>query len=159
MEKLFLIGACLALSQVNAQESVLSSGGNSSGSSGNVSYSVGQIFYKTINGTTAYLSQGVEQPFEIQTVLGQDNFNVNLELSVYPNPTTDVIYLKIMESNFESIQYQLFDINGRLIENNKVFENSTIIQMGKYPEAIYLLKVLDNNKEVKTFKIIKKQTN
>lgn len=159
MEKLFLIGACLALSQVNAQESVLSSGGNSSGSSGNVSYSVGQIFYKTVDGATAYLSQGVEQPFEIQTVLGQDNFNVNLELSVYPNPTTDVIYLKIKESNFESIQYQLFDINGRLIENNKVFENSTIIQMGKYPEAIYLLKVLDNNKEVKTFKIIKKQTN
>lgn len=158
MEKLFLIGACLALSQVNAQESVLSSGGNSSGSSGNVSYSVGQIFYKTINGTTAYLSQGVEQPFEIQTVLGQDNFNVNLELSVYPNPTTDIIYLKIKESNFESIQYQLFDINGRLVDNNRVFENSTIIQMGKYPEAIYLLKVIDNNKEVKTFKIIKKQT-
>lgn len=159
MKKLFLIGAYLAITQINAQESILSSGGNSSGSNGNVSYSIGQLFYKTVNGPTAYLSPGVEQPFEIQTVLGQDNFNVNLELSVYPNPTTDIIYLKIKESSFESIQYQLFDINGRLVENNKVFGNSTIIQMGKYPEAIYLLKVLDNNKEVKTFKIIKKQTN
>ena len=159
MEKLFLIGACLAITQINAQESVLSSGGNSSGSSGNVSYSVGQIFYKTVDGTTAYLSQGVEQPFEIQIVLGQDNFNVNLELLVYPNPTTDIIYLKINESTFESIQYQLFDINGRLVENNKVSENSTIIQMGKYPDAIYLLKVIENNKEIKTFKIIKRQTN
>ena len=156
MEKLFLIGACLAITQINAQESVLSSGGNSSGSSGNVSYSVGQIFYKTVDGTTAYLSQGVEQPFEIQTVLGLDNFNVSLELSVYPNPTTDIIYLKVKESSFESLQYQLFDINGRLIENNKISENSTIIQMDTYPEAIYLLKVIDNSKEVKTFKIIKR---
>lgn len=159
MEKLFLIGACLALSQVNAQESVLSSGGNSSGSSGNVSYSVGQIFYKTVDGTTAYLSQGVEQPFEIQTVLGLDNFNVRLELSVYPNPTTDIIYLKVKESSFESLQYQMFDMNGRLIENNKIHYNLTIVQMDKYPEAIYLLKVIDKGKEVKTFKIIKKQTN
>lgn len=156
MKKLFLIGACLAINQINAQESVLITGGNPSGSNGNVSYSVGQIFYTTVNGTTAYLSQGVEQPFEIQTVLGLDNFNVSLELSVYPNPTTDIIYLKVKESSFETLQYQLFDINGRLIENNKISENSTIIQMGKYPEAIYLLKVIDNSKEVKTFKIIKR---
>lgn len=156
MEKLFLIGACLALSQLNAQDSVLSSGGNSSGSSGNASYSVGQIFYKTVNGATTYLSQGVEQPFEIQTVLGLDNFNIGLELSVYPNPTTDIIYLKVKESSFESLQYQLFDINGKLIENNIISKNSTIIQMDKYPVAIYLLKVIENSKEVKTFKIIKR---
>jgi hypothetical protein len=31
--------------------------------------------------------------------------------------------------------------------------------MGKYPDAIYLLKVIENNKEIKTFKIIKRQTN
>ena len=159
MKKLLLIGACLAITQIYTQESVVSSGGNSSGSNGNVSYSIGQLFYKTVNGATANLSSGVEQPFEIQIVLGQDNFNINLELLVYPNPTTDIIYLKINESTFESIQYQLFDINGRLVENNKVSENSTIIQMGKYPDAIYLLKVIENNKEIKTFKIIKRQTN
>lgn len=156
MNKKILIGACLIVTQINAQESVLTSGGNASSGSGNVSYSVGQPFYTTINGTTASLSQGVEQPFEIQTVLGADNFNISLELSVYPNPTTDFIYLKVKESSFESLQYQLFDLNGRIIENNKVSDFSTIIQMDKYPSAVYLLKVIDNNKEVKTFKIIKK---
>ena len=110
MKKSLLIGACLAITQIYAQESVVSSGGNSSGSNGNVSYSIGQLFYKTVNGATANLSPGVEQPFEIQIVLGQDNFNVNLELLVYPNPTTDIIFLKINESTFESIQYELFDI-------------------------------------------------
>ena len=83
MKKSLLIGACLAITQIYAQESVVSSGGNSSGSNGNVSYSIGQLFYKTVNGATANLSSGVEQPFEIQIVLGQDNFNINLELLVY----------------------------------------------------------------------------
>lgn len=159
MKKLLLIGACLAISQISAQDSVLTTGGNFSGSNGNVSYSIGQVFYKTISGVSANLSQGVEQPFEIQVVLGADNFNIGLELSVYPNPTTDKIYLIVKESSFKSIQYQLFTINGRLIENDKIYENSTIIHMDKYPEAIYLLKIIDNEKEIKTFKIIKKQTN
>lgn len=159
MKKLLLIGACLAITQIYAQESILSSGGNSSGTNGNVSYSVGQLFYKTVNGGAAYLSPGIEQPFEIQIVLGSDNFNISLELSVYPNPTTDKIYLKVKESSFESLQYQMFDINGRLIENNKIEDNLTIVQMDKYPDAIYLMKVIDKEKEVKTFKIIKKQNN
>ncbi|MBP9794283.1 MAG: T9SS type A sorting domain-containing protein [Flavobacterium sp.] len=156
MKKLLLIGAYLAMSQIQAQESVLSSGGNSSGVNGNVSYSVGQLFYKTVNGGTANLSPGVEQPFEIQTLLGLDNFNISLELSVYPNPTTDKIYLQVKESDFESLQYQLFDMNGRLIENNKIHDSLTTVQMDKYPVAIYLLKVIDKEKVVKTFKIIKK---
>ncbi|GAA4756957.1 MULTISPECIES: T9SS type A sorting domain-containing protein [Flavobacterium] len=155
MKKLLLIGVYLSVTQIYAQESVLSSGGNSSGANGSVSYSVGQLFYKTVNGGNANLSPGAEQPFEIQTVLGLDNFNISLELSVYPNPTTDKIYLKVKESSFESLQYRLFDMNGRLLESNKIYDSLTIVQMDNYPEAIYLFKVIDKEKEVKTFKIIK----
>ena len=97
---------------------VIFPGGNSSGSSGNVSYSVGQIFYKTVNGTTAYLSQGVEQPFEIQTVLGLDNFNVSLELSVYPNPTTETITIERISEM--TIDYAITDMTGRVVATGKI---------------------------------------
>ncbi|ESU27107.1 hypothetical protein FLJC2902T_22150 [Flavobacterium limnosediminis JC2902] len=155
-KKLLFMGAILSCTQINAQEAIASSGENVSGSSGTISYSVGQIVYTTATGTNGSLSQGVEQPIEIQTLSGADNFNVSLELSIYPNPTTDLLYLQVKESNFENVQYQLFDFNGRLLENKRVTTASTTIQMEKYPGAIYLLKVLDNNKEVKTFKIIKR---
>lgn len=154
-KKLLLIGLYLSFTQINAQEAIAVSGGNASGSNGSTSYSVGQVVYTTDYGTTGSVMQGVQQPFEIQTLLGIDNFNITLELSVYPNPTTSVLYLQVKKYDFEAIQYQLFDMNGRLLENNRITTTSTSIQMEKYPMDVYLLKVLHNNKEVKTFKIIK----
>jgi hypothetical protein len=87
--------------------------------------------------------------------LGIDNSNINLELILYPNPTTSLVNLLVKDYNSEPIQYQLFDFNGRLLVNDKIATTSTTIQMEQYPNAVYLLKVLESNKEVKTFKIMK----
>lgn len=146
----------LGLTQVNAQETVVTSGGNATGTNGNVSYSVGQTLYTTITGTTGSVAQGVQQPFEIQTVLGAENFNINLQLSVYPNPTTNWLQLDIKNYSFEKLGYQVFDSNGKLVLQSKISTETTTINMENLSTNIYLLKVLDNNKEMKTFKIIKK---
>ena len=146
----------LTLSQANAQEALATTGGDGSGSNGNVSYSVGQVFYTTNTGTNGSMAQGVQQPYEIQTVLGTENFNINLQLAVYPNPTSDWLSLLIKNSVIENLNYQLFDLNGRLILNEKINSEETTINLEKYPSSIYLLKVLENNKEIKSFKVIKK---
>jgi hypothetical protein len=134
----------------------LSSGGNASGTNGNVSYSIGQVVYTTNTGTTGSVSQGVQQPFEIQTVLGNENFNINLQMTVYPNPTVNNLSLEVKNYNYENIHYQLFDLKGKLISNDKIVSETTTISMEQYPSSVYLLKVVDNNNEIKTFKIIKK---
>lgn len=150
-KKLLFIGAILSCTQINAQQAVVTSGGNASGNNGNISYSMGQVNYTTVGAVV----QGMQQPFEIQTLLGIDNSNINLELILYPNPTTSLVNLLVKDYNSEPIQYQLFDFNGRLLVNDKIATTSTTIQMEQYPNAVYLLKVLENNKEVKTFKIMK----
>lgn len=145
----------LRLGSVFAQQSTVSAGGNATGSNGSVSYSVGQTVYTTATGSNGSMAQGVQQPYEIQTVLGIENFNINLQMAVYPNPTVNFLSLEIRNYNFENVQYQLYDLNGRLIATNKVALDTTTIAMEQYPSAIYLLKVLNNTKEIKTFKIIK----
>lgn len=156
IKKLLVTTLLLGLTQVNAQEAVVTSGGNASGTNGNVSYSVGQIVYTTNTGATGSLAQGVQQPFEIQTVLGAENFNINLQLAVYPNPTTNWLQLEVKNTDFTNLSYQLFDLNGRMIYNQKVTAETSSIQMEQLPATMYLLKVIDGSKEVKTFKIIKK---
>ena len=156
IKKLLVTTLLLGLTQVNAQEAVLTSGGNASGTNGNVSYSVGQTVYTTNTGATGSVAQGVQQPFEIQTVLGVENFNINLQLAVYPNPTTNWLQLEVKNTDFKNLSYQLFDLNGRMIYNQKVTAETSTISMEQLPATVYLLKVLDNNKEIKTFKIIKK---
>ena len=156
IKKLLIATLLLVAFQTQAQEAVATAGGDASGTNGNVSYTVGQVVYTTNTGTTGSVAQGVQQPFEIQTVLGAENFNINLQLAVYPNPTTNWLQLDIKNYGFEKLNYQIFDINGKLVLENKISTETTTISMENLSTNIYLLKVLDNNKEVKTFKIIKK---
>lgn len=155
-KKLLIAAALLGLSQVNAQVPSSSSGGDATGTNGKISYTVGQVVYTTNTGTNGSMTQGFQQPFEIQTVLGIDNFNINLLMSVYPNPATNWLLLEMKNSLLENINYQLFDLNGRLMVNEKIKSEETTINLEKYPSSVYVLKVLENNKELKTFKIIKK---
>ena len=145
--------------ELQAQEIIPTTGGNASGSGGSASYTVGQVVYTTNNGANGSVAQGIQQPYEISVVSGVDETeSINLILSVYPNPTTDILTLKIESSATQSIQamsYQLYDISGKLLENKKIDGSETSIGMSKLEPSIYFLKVTDNNKSVKTFKIIK----
>jgi len=141
-----------------AQQATIASGGDASGSGGSVAYSVGQIVYTTNTGTTGSVTQGVQQPYEISITTGLLETGVNLNLTAYPNPTTSYLMLQIDASaalSNQSMSYQLYDNSGKLLESNTIVASSTTIKMEQMPTGTYLLKVTQNNKEVKTFKIIK----
>jgi hypothetical protein len=147
----------LGLTGIQAQEVITTSGGNASVSDqGSVSWSVGQVVYTTYTGTTGSVAQGVQQSFEISVVSGiEEARDIDLFFSAYPNPATD--YLILRTDNFEvsNLSYQLYDNNGKLLEREILSGNETIIDMSNFVPATYFLKVTGNNKEVKTFKIIK----
>jgi len=154
---LLLLG--LGLTGLQAQESVNATGGNASGSGGTVAYSVGQVVYTTNIGTNGSVAQGVQQPFEISVVTGlEEAKGINLTVSAYPNPTTDYLTLEVDASTTLSIQsmaYQLYDMQGKLLQNEKITSNQASIVMSNLVPATYFVKVIQSNKELKTFKIIK----
>ncbi len=139
----------------NAQQAPVASGGNATGSGGSSSYSIGQVVYTTATGSGGAVSQGVQQPFEIFTLSGEEFTQITLQMMVYPNPTTSFVNLKIDNFNFENLSYHLIDLNGREISNQKVNAAVTQIQLENYPAAIYFLKINQENTTIKTFKIIK----
>ena len=147
---------CFGMFGLQAQQVVTTSGGNASGSGGSASYSVGQVVYTTNGNSNGRVAQGVQQPYEIFIVTGiEEAKGISLEIMVYPNPATDFIKLKIENYDVQNLRYQLYDINARLLQDNKIVGNETDIVMSNYVSATYFLKVTDNNKGVKTFKIIK----
>lgn len=138
-----------------AQQSVDTAGGNASGTNGSVSYSIGQVAFSNQTGANGSVNQGVQQPIEIFT-LGTDDFpEITLTMSVYPNPTTSLVNLSIQNYNGENLNYQLFDLNGRLISQQKITQIETPISLENVSNAIYLLYVSRDGKLLKTFKIIK----
>ncbi len=84
-----------------------------------------------------------------------DPFGFTLQCSAYPNPTIDFLTLKVENYNNENISFQLYDLSGILIQNKKLEGNETHISMNHLVPATYFLKVVENKKEIKTFKIIK----
>jgi hypothetical protein len=159
MKKIRLITFILfgfGLPVVQAQNAIPATGGNASGSGGSVSYSIGQIVYTKNAGTNGTAAQGVQQPYEISVVTAIEKaLDISLEMVVYPNPATDFIKLKISNYDLQNLRYQLYDINGSLLLDNKVESNETSIIMSNYLPSTYFLKISDKNKVVKTFKIIK----
>lgn len=144
-------------STIQAQNAIPTSGGVASGSGGTVSYSVGQIVYTTNTSVSSgSVAQGVQQPFEISviTAIKQAEY-ITLGCSVYPNPTSDFLTLKIENYDNKSLSYQLIDVNGKLLESKKVTDIETTVSMANLLPYIYFLKVIDNHKEIRTFKIIK----
>jgi len=144
----------LGLTGLQAQTSVNATGTNASGSGGTVSYSIGQVVYTNNTGASGSVAQGVQQAYEIFTV-GIKETELNIFLTVFPNPTTDYLTLSIGEFDISNLSYQLYDMNGKLLQNEKITGNQTSIVMSNLVPANYFVKVIQGNKEVKTFKIIK----
>lgn len=144
---------------IKAQNNIVSSGGEATGTGGSVSYSAGQIFYTTNTGLNGSVAQGVQQPYEISVITAiEDAGDINLVCTAYPNPASDFLTLKVDASTTlgnQSMVYHLFDMNGKLLEGKNITVTETYISIGNLASATYFLKVIQGNKEVKTFKIIK----
>jgi len=145
----------LGLGGLQAQETPTSSGGDATGIGGSSSYSVGQVVYTTNTGTSGSVAKGVQQSFEISVVTSINETAINLEVSVYPNPTTNFLQLKVESEEAQSLSYQLVDLQGKVVASKNVSVNNTTINMESLPRSTYYLSIQDKQQNVKTFKIIK----
>ncbi len=160
----YALNFCLFLficsnTQLFAQESQNTSGGMANGNGGTVNYSVGQVVYTTHTATNYEIFQGVQLPYEISVINDIDDAEeISLSITVYPNPTSDLLTLKLEDQDnlsLNSYKYEFYNINGKLINTNRIFDNTTSINMTNLVAATYILIVFKNQKNMKTFKIIK----
>jgi len=139
-----------------AQESINATGEDIQGSGGSMSYSIGQVEYRTNSGSNASIAEGVQQPYEISVITGINKARgIKLSVKAYPNPTIDNIVLEINNIDFASLDVQLYDMNGKLLQSQTVKSKRTQIPMENLVSGIYFLKVRQKHGEIKTFKIVK----
>jgi hypothetical protein len=137
-----------------AQASIVSAGGYSIGSGGSLSYSLGQVVYSTSSTSTGSVTEGVQQPYEILVMSINEKTN-KVFVEIFPNPTSDMLILRVVDENYSTLKYQLYDIEGKIINSNQASAKETYIDMKNYNPAIYIIQVYDNNLPIQTFKILK----
>ncbi|MDA7787522.1 T9SS type A sorting domain-containing protein, partial [bacterium] len=122
---------------------------------GKSSFTVGQLVYSSNSGSNGSVAEGVQQPYEISTTVGIEITNISLDFIAYPNPTSSNIVLSNRDFNNEKLNYQLYDMSGKLLKSNKVNAINTTIDMSELPVSNYVLNINNDSSTIKSFKIIK----
>lgn len=148
---------CFSLSMASAQSTVASGGNDKKGDGGSVSFTVGQVFFTSHSATAGEVFQGVQIAYEISVITSVDDAReINLVAKVFPNPTTDYLTLSVDGIDLNSMVYYLFDITGKVVQYAGIKDIETLIYMSSLPSQVYFLKVMKSNRELKTFKIVKR---
>jgi len=78
-----------------------------------------------------------------------------VEIKIYPNPTTENVTLEISHmENLENGIFKLYSLTGQLLQEHPVHSATTVVSMSNLPKGAYMLKVKINNK-TEDWKIIK----
>jgi hypothetical protein len=136
---------------VAAQEVVATQGDSYSNASGNIDFTIGEVIINTGTDGANYLTQGFHQTN--LNVLGVEAHTSNYEAIIFPNPTEDV--LNIRTSKFEDVTYTLYDVQGKLLIQNKLFAEQTPIQLAHLAAGSYSLVLNNSIQKLKTFRLIK----
>ena len=137
---------------INAQEVISVQGASYSNSNGSIDFTIGEVVTATLTNTNIILTQGFHQTN--LTVLAVDDFDINFQARVFPNPTQDILQLDIQ--NYSGLNYKLYDIQGRQLSIAKIDKKNTVINTAQYAKGMYLLVILNENKQkLKTYRIIK----
>ena len=158
MRRLFLtVGLGFALIGANAQtaspELVSSSGDSFNNTSYQLDWSIGECITGTHSAGDYVITQGLHQGNYVVTSV--EDLRSDISMSVYPNPTSDFISLKVESSKVEGLQYTISDFSGRVLQTENFAGYLEQLNFSNYANGIYFLTVNQESKLIKSFKIIK----
>ncbi|MBZ9650628.1 T9SS type A sorting domain-containing protein [Psychroflexus montanilacus] len=137
-----------------AQQALSVTGGDATGVGGSSSFTVGQVAFNFWEGSTATLSEGIQQPIENYT-LSVNDLETTFSLSIYPNPASDHLTINFDNMIEKKYNYKLFDLNGKLILKDQITSNQTLLDLKPFASSIYLLNLYKSNIKLQSFKILK----
>ena len=151
---------CLIISSTFAQsvapEVVSSSGDYFENSTVSLSWTIGECLTEDYSSSSNILTQGFHQgKYSTSTLV--DNLPNNSEVMVYPNPTNDVINIKVagLPGFSDGYKIKLFDLNGKLLISKDVEKPDCSLNIGSFNSGVFILNIIDNNQLLKSVKIQK----
>ena len=118
-----------------------------------LSWTIGEAVVGLMQSSTSQLGNGYHDAKSI-VALGIEDYSLDVQLKVYPNPTAQLLYVSHPEQTTFSIG--IADLNGRQIYSGSINTTSPL-DLGQYPQGMYVVTI--ENKEANkknTYKIIKK---
>jgi hypothetical protein len=149
----FLLFINLMSNTLKAQQNTISNGGDISGFGGSVAFSIGQIDYTTNTNGTIFTCEGVQKPYEFFECIENNNFPI--DVSIFPNPGSDILNIRIENCCNNNLSFQIIDGLGRLIKNKTSITNQSIVNVTHLSSSVYFIKFYKDGNLIKTVKFLK----
>ena len=160
LTSLFLTIVLSGIAQYNYQSQISPAGDFYESTNFNISWTLGEVAVETLVGSNFILTQGFQQS-EL-TIIGIDESLLDNDNSIiiYPNPSYGIVYLIINRAELKTEQvpnrYLIYDIQGKLLNNEKIVETKTLIDLRQYSGSLYYVKLFNTESHYSTTHIIQK---
>ena len=153
MKKISFCLCFFIMTFTNAQNTITTTGSDFSVDNISISYTIGQLKVNTIdniNSSPLILDflQGVQYGFDVYDCRDYNS----ISFSIYPNPTSSFVNISF-EKLSDPITLRVFDVRGRLINENIFSEKITQFDMSNYSNGIYFLSFYNFCGLFRSFKI------
>ena len=145
---LFLIANAVTAQSISKQ--VIGSAGMSAPQ---LSWTTGEAVVGLMQSSGSQLGNGYYDARNL-VALGVEDYSLDVQLKVYPNPTAQLLYVSHPEQTTFSIG--ITDLNGRQVYSGNINTTSPL-DIGQYPQGMYVVTIANTETHKKhTYKIIKK---
>ena len=153
---IFIISQVDSFSQTEMHPQVFGTyGGSSDVSDGyNITFSAGQTFYKSYENDNFSITEGLNQAIYTVTAI-YDNIFSTIKLSVYPNPSDGLINIQHNSNKDLILNISVTDLTGKILYVNEFSEKLMQINLTDLSKNVYFLNITNQQKIIKTFKIVK----
>ena len=149
---------------LNAQSSMVATGGELIGSGGSASISVGQVEYESQTGSNGSSAGGVQQAIEVSNIsIYEFTFDKSQkyrllsdlsEVDIYPNPTTEDVTIIVRNYLGELLSFRLLNITGKELKSGEILTPEVSVSLSNFPAATYFMEVTQGER-ASVYKIVK----
>jgi len=150
---IIILLSSFSYSQTISKQVIGTGGNNYSNSNFKLSYTIGEPVVGVMTGGGNQLGNGYYPALNLQVLSIEDN-TLDLQLIVFPNPTSQLLY--VTHPDINSFAINIVDLNGKLIYSGAINKDEPK-DVSNYTQGIYLVTVENKESSKKnTYKIIKK---
>ena len=148
-----LLVSTLGYAQSISKQVIGAAGKTQTSSNLKLSWSAGEPVVGLMTAGGNQLGNGYYPAKDVQALSVEDN-TMDIQLRLYPNPTTQSLY--ITHPEFSSFGVQIADLNGKQLYAGSIKKDEPL-DVSSYPQGLYLVIIENTTTHQKnTYKIIKK---
>lgn len=153
---LFCLSCVLANSQSIERDVIATAGDHFIAPTFSLSWTLGEPVTETISNDDLMLTQGFHQGSEFKLTAIREPLAEQFDITVFPNPTPDILNIRFNSEMNEIITVQLYSMSGEKILFERTQDKNIQLNLANLSNASYLLSLRKNDGALITTYVINK---